>query len=181
MKRITAFFLVCLFILAGCQPTPAVETVPPKDFDVRIDRAQRDPEPASVTVAPVTETAVGPEAADGGRFLWDFYGNTEAFHVLVDAEVIRPERPFPIVEVSPGDFDDESAQPFFDVLTEGFTLYTEEELETKASLEKQIAELQQFIDDGLPGFDGTNEQTKKEMKSSDMSTSLFQLSINSLE
>ena len=94
----------------------------------------------------------------------EFYGNTETFHVVVDAEIVRPQGPFPIVEVTPGDFDDESAQPFFDVLTEGYTLYTAEELETKASLEKQITEMQQFIDDGLPGYDGPASKKKDEIK-----------------
>ena len=39
MKRVTAFFFVCLLLLTGCQPTPTVETVPPKDFDALIEKA----------------------------------------------------------------------------------------------------------------------------------------------
>ena len=165
MKRVTAFFFVCLLLLAGCQPTPAVETVPPKDFDALIEKAQTSPATVQVTLVPEAEdisAAAAEEALE--RFQMEFYGNSEAFHVVVDAQVVRPQGPFPILEVTPGDFDDESAQPFFDVLTEGYTLYTAEELETKASLEKQITEMQQFIDDGLPGYDGPASKKKDEIK-----------------
>ena len=165
MKRVTAFFLFCLLLLTGCQPTPAVETVPPKDFDALIEKAQTSPATVQVTLVPEAEeisAAAAEEALE--RFQMEFYGNSEAFHVVVDAQVVRPEGPFPILEVTPGDFDDESAQPFFDVLTEGYTLYTAEELETKASLEKQIIEMQQFIDDGLPGYDGPASKKKDEIK-----------------
>ena len=164
MKRVTAFFFVCLLLLTGCQPTPTVETVPPKDFDALIEKAQTSPVPVPVTLTPETEELPVSEADGAERFQMEFYGNTEAFHVVVDAQVVRPEGPFPILEVTPGDFDDESAQPFFDVLTEGYTLYTAEELETKASLEKQITEMQQFIDDGLPGYDGPASKKKDEIK-----------------
>ena len=164
MKRITAFFLLCLFVLVGCQPTPTVETVPPKDFDALLEKAQASPATVQVTLAPETEEISASVAEAAERFQMEFYGNSEAFHVVVDAEVDRPDGPFPIVEVSPGDFDEESAQPFFDVLTEGYTLYTAEELETKASLEKQITEMQQFIDDGLPGYDGPASKKKDEIK-----------------
>ncbi len=164
MKRVTAFFFVCLLLLSGCQPTPTVETVPPKDFDALIEKAQTSPVPVPVTLTPETEELPVSEADGAERFQMEFYGNTEAFHVVVDAQVVRPQGPFPILEVTPGDFDDESTQPFFDVLTEGYTLYTAEELETKASLEKQITEMQQFIDDGLPGYDGPASKKKDEIK-----------------
>ncbi len=145
MKRATAFFLLSLFILCACQPTPETEVVTPKDYDALIEKAKASPETIHVTLAPEGESypppANLPESDSSSRIRMEFYGNTEAFHVIVDAEVIRPDGPFPIMEVSPGDFDDESAQPFFDVLTEGFTLYTAEELETKASLEKEILEM----------------------------------------
>ena len=134
MKRITAFFVFCLLFLVGCQPTPTVETVPPKDFDALIEKAQASPVPVQVTLEPETEEIPASVAEAAERFQMEFYGNTETFHVVVDAEIVRPQGPFPILEVTPGDFDDESAQPFFDVLTEGYTLYTAEELETKASL-----------------------------------------------
>ena len=167
MKRITVL-LLCLLLLFGCQPTPTVETVPLKDFGMLIEKARSSPAPIRVTVAP--KAAGSPLPTDlplegrSDRFRMDFYGKTAAFHVVVDAEIVRPEGPFPIVEVAPGDFDDESAQPFFDVLTEGYTLYTAEELETRASLEKQITEMQQFIDDGLPGYDGPASKKKDEIK-----------------
>ncbi len=161
MKRVTFLFLLLLLLLCACQPTPESEVVTPKDFDALIEKAQASPVPVEVTLTPDASPAV---VADEGLFQMDFYGNTEAFHVVVDAEVVRPEGPFPILEVSPGDFDEQNAQPFFDVLTEGFTLYTAEELETKQSLEKEILELQQFIDDELPGFNGTAKQKKEEIK-----------------
>ncbi len=164
MKRITAFFLFCLLLLMGCQPTPTVETVPPKDFDALIEKAQTSPATVQVTLVPEAEEIPATAAVASDRFQMEFYGNTEAFHVVVDAEVVRPEGPLPIVEVNPGDFDDESAQSFFDVLTEGYTLYTAEELETKASLEKEILEMQQFIDDGLPGYGGPASKKKDEIK-----------------
>ena len=164
MKRVTAFFLFCLLLLVGCQPTPTVETVPPKDFDALIEKAQASPATVQVTLVPEAEEISAAAAEALEHFQMEFYGNSEAFHVVVDAQVVRPQGPFPILEVTPGDFDDESAQPFFDVLTEGYTLYTAEELETKASLEKQITEMQQFINDGLPGYDGPASKKKDEIK-----------------
>ena len=168
MKRSMSFFLLSLLLLTGCQPTPTVETVPTKDFDVLIEKARSSPTPVHVTVVPETQApplpSGSPQADTFERFQMEFYGNSEAFHVVVDAQVVRPQGTLPIVEVSPGDFDGESAQPFFDVLAEGFTLYTAEELETKASLEKEILEMQQFIDNGLPGYDGPASKKKDEIK-----------------
>ena len=183
MKRIAAHYytsyslymlLFCIYILlilllfTGCRPTPKQEIVVPKDFDAMLEKARTSSEAMHVTVSSDAASAASQEAPAEedaqDLFRMDLYGNTTAFHVTVNARVIRPEGPFPIVEVSPGDFDDESAQPFFDVLTEGYALYTAEELETKATLEHDIAEMQQFIDDGLPGFDGTAKQKKEEIK-----------------
>ena len=150
MKRITAFFVFCLLFLVGCQPTPAVETGPPKGFEALIEKAQTSPATVQVTLVPEAEDISATAAEALERFQMEFYGNTEAFHVVVDAQVVRPEGPFPILEVTPGDFDDDSAQPFFDVLTEGYTLYTAEELETKASLEKQITDFEQVPYEASP-------------------------------
>ena len=66
MKRVTAFFLFCLLLLVGCQPTPAVETVPPKDFDTLIEKAQTSPATVQVTLVPEAEeiSAAAAEEAD---------------------------------------------------------------------------------------------------------------------
>lgn len=174
MKRWIATLLTVLLLFTACQPTPEAEIVVPKDFDAMLEKAKESSEPVNVTVAPnvpampdATSSAVLDATEENDAqdlFKMEFFGNTEAFHVTVNAMVIRPEGPFPILEVSPGDFDEENAQGFFDVLTEGFMLYAAEELETKATLEKEILEMQQFIDDGLPGFDGTTKQKKEEIK-----------------
>ena len=164
MKRIAAFFLLLIFFLCACQPTPESEVVTPKDFDALLQKAKASSESIQVTVVPETSPAAMAESLPDDLFRMEFYGNTEAFHVVVQARVVRPVGPFSIIEVTPGDFDEEAAQGFFDVLTEGFTLYTAEELETKASLEHEIQLMQQFIDEGLPGFDGTASQKKEEIK-----------------
>ena len=154
MKGATVFFLLCCMLLSACQPTPEAEIVTPKDFDLLLKKARSSPQTVQVTLVPDASPATVPEYLPDtdrdDRFHMEFFANTESFHVAVDARVVQPQGPFPILEVTPGDFDEQSAQPFFDVLTEGFTLYTGEELETKATLEHEIQLMQQFIDDGPP-------------------------------
>ena len=72
MKRVTAFFFVCLLLLSGCQPTPTVETVPPKDFDALIEKAQTSPVPVPVTLTPETEELPVSEADGAERFQMEF-------------------------------------------------------------------------------------------------------------
>ena len=88
LKRIAAFFLLSLFFLCACQPTPETEVVTPKDFDALIEKAQASPQAVQVTLVP----DAGPTAMPEDLFRMDFYGNTESFHVTVSARVIRPAR-----------------------------------------------------------------------------------------
>ena len=173
MKR-TFCILLCLVFLA-CVPTPENEIVGEKDYDRMIAMAEATPQVIEQSVSQPNapqqpDTQQQPDAQQpsptpaGERLTLDFTGKTESFHVTVDAAITRPDAPLPIVEVVPGDFDEASIQPFFDVLTEGFALYTQEGLETKERLAQEIVEMQQFIDDGLPGFDGTEKQRKEELK-----------------
>ena len=153
-KRIYLILIAAaLLLLCACQPTPETEIVTQKSFDQLVEQAKTTPAPevetdtvqASVpqkTEQPAGDPANGPEATEepkGEHIREIFTGKSEAFTVEIDADVIKPDLPMPIVRVYPGDVDDAMAQRFFDVLTKGQKLYTEEGLNCKPYYDRQIA------------------------------------------
>ena len=171
MKRIL-IILLALMLFCACVPTPEEEVVIQKDFDVMIEKAQATPGTETVVAdgtatkadAQPTETADTPEETGkpGERVADTFTGRSEDFKVSFDAEVIRPDGPLPVVRVQATEFTPETVEKYFDVLTEGYDLYTQEQLETKPFLEKMIADLQDQLDNWIPTAEFESEDQRKE-------------------
>ncbi|MBR4905291.1 MAG: hypothetical protein IKZ44_00370 [Clostridia bacterium] len=158
-KHIIIILIASMLLLCACQPTPETEVVIQKDFDRMIEQAKATPVPeiGTDTVQAITSPenrnpdavpSDGPtetEAPKGEHIRESFTGKNEAFTVEIDADVIKPDLPMPIVRVYPGDIDDATVQRFFDVLTEGQKLYTEDGLNCKPVLERRIAKVMEEI------------------------------------
>ena len=152
MKK-SIIILIALLLLCACQPTPEKPTVMQKNFDRLIEQAKTTPDPkiGEDTVQaeaqpsakkPDVATPTGLEATEapkGEHIQETFTGKSDAFIVEIDADIEKTELPMPIVRVYPGDIDDAAAQRFFDVLTKGQKLYTEEGLNCKPYYDRQIA------------------------------------------
>ncbi len=173
-KHICIILLASLLLLCACQPTPEKEIVVQKDFDHMIEKAKETPVSDTVVLEDGTQEsgvpAATPQNTDVPRYVHiteSFTGRTDAFRVEIDADVIVPDGPLPIVRVKPDEFNAEKAQPYFDALCSGEDYYPREELETKENLERQIAEMQAEVDAGLPSMDrdGLSEKdVQKEIK-----------------
>ena len=91
MKRIAAFFLLCLLLLCACQPIPTSEVVTPKDFDALLQKAQASHETVHVTLMPEMAPAIVRESLPDDLFRMEFYGNADSFHVVVNARMAQPD------------------------------------------------------------------------------------------
>ncbi|MBQ6078053.1 MAG: hypothetical protein IJK88_08125 [Clostridia bacterium] len=166
--------LTALLLICACVPTPEKEIVVQKDFDHMIEKAKETPVSDTVVLEDGTQGSgvptASPQNTDAPRYAHiteSFTGRTDAFRVEIDADVIVPDGPLPIVRVKPDEFNAEKAQPYFDALCSGEDYYPREELETKENLERQIAEMQAEVDAGLPSMDrdGLSEKdVQKEIK-----------------
>lgn len=159
-KHFYIILLASLLLFVACQPTPEKEIVIRKDFDQMIEKAKETP--ASDTVVLESDTpgpdapTASPQNTDALRYAHiteSFTGRTDAFRVEIEADVIVPDGPLPVVRVKPDEFNAVKAQPYFDALCSGEDYYPREELETKENLERQIAEMQAEVDAGLPSMD----------------------------
>ena len=166
MKKHAFILILAVFmLLCACQPTPEEPIVIQKDFDVMIEKAKQTPDTDTITIGgeshggtpQPTETA-----PPGERVVDSFTGRMEDFKVTFDAEVIRPDGPLPIVHIKPTEFTPETAQKYFDVLTAGHDLYTQEQLETKPFLEAMIADFQDQLDNWIPTAVFESEDQRKE-------------------
>ncbi len=174
MKKHVIVILLAALLLCACVPTPEKEIVVQKDFDQMIEKAKETPVSDTVVLEDGTQEsgvpAATPQYTDAPRYAHiteSFTGRTDAFRVEIDADVIVPDGPLPIVRVKPDEFNAEKAQPYFDALCSGEDYYPREELETKENLERQIAEMQAEVDAGLPSMDrdGLSEKdVQKEIK-----------------
>ncbi len=171
-KHIIIILLASLLLLCACQPTPEKKIVIQKDFDQMIEKAKETPVADTVTLegstpelyAP-TETPQTAQSPSREHVTDSFTGRTEAFKVIVDADVIRPDGPLPVVRVKPDEFNAVKAQPYFDVLCKGEDFYTYDELETKENLEKQIEYYQYQVDNNIPDLiEATEEERKQEVR-----------------
>ena len=163
-KRVCIMLLAALVLFCACQPTPKQEVVIQKDFDKMIEKAQATPTVEEDTIAAQGSDPdvkpINPAQQSDEHVTETFTGRSDAFKVTIDADVIRPDGPLPIVRVQPSEFNAENLQPYFETLTKGEDFYLKKELESKEYLEKQIADMQAEVDAGLPSLDrdGLSEQ-----------------------
>ena len=167
-KRIYVIIIASFLLLCACQPTPEEPVVIQKDFDVMIEKAKATPVTDTVIINSETPnsaaqpTEATETAKPGERVVDSFIGRSENFKVTIDAKVIRPDGPLPIVHIKPTEFTPETAQKYFDVLTAGHDLYTQEQLETKPFLEAMIADFQDQLDNWIPTAVFESEDQRKE-------------------
>ncbi len=169
MKRIIILCLLLALVVA-CQPTPDADIVPKKDMTIMIEQAKQTPASDTVRIesgseAQATDAAHIETALPEERVQLSFTGKTtDDFRVEVDATVTRPNAPLPIVRVSPGEFDEETANRFFRVLTEGCDFYSREQLDTAPALDQKIQNAMDEIANGNdeePMKDYLNELMEK--------------------
>ena len=156
MKRVISIIVVCLILLclAACQPTPDKDYVAKKDVTQMIEQARSTP--ISDMVQNENDQTVQSESTMSSvmtqpeeRIQLSFKGKTtEDFCVEVDAKVTRPNVSLPIIRVSADDFDAETANRFYAVLTEGFDLYTPDQLDTAPALDEKIQKAMNEIANG---------------------------------
>jgi hypothetical protein len=151
-------------LLCACQPTPEQEIVIQKDFDRMIEKAKQTPAADSVTEegngsGDGTGEAMRGAAPEIQHVAESFTGRSEHFKVEIDADVIVPEGPIPILRVKPSEFNPENLQPYYEALTKGEDFYLKR-LGSREYLENMIAGMQEELDAGLPSMDrdGVSEQ-----------------------
>lgn len=176
MRKMILVLLIVVLCYSGfaCVSTPDKDYVFRKDTTQMIEQAKQTP--ASDAVHDKNEQ-IAQESTNGStqtekRMQSSFTGKTtDEFHVEVDAVVMRPDIPLPIVRVLPDDFDEEMANRFFQVLTEGYDLYSPEQLDTVPALDQRIQEAMDEIANGnneKPVQDYLNELIEKRKTASDM-------------
>lgn len=175
-KSLFIILLLCIIVLA-CVPTPDKDYISQKDMSKMIEQAKQTP--ASVTVrdentpsGSSSDATTSESAQTKEQVQFSFTGKTTGqFRVVVDAVVTRPNVPMPIIRVLSSDFDEKTANRFFAVLTKGFDLYTQDQLETAPVLDKKIQEAMDEIANGNdeePMKDYLNELIEKRKNASDM-------------
>lgn len=199
MKRI---IMICLLLalLTACQPTPDADFVPQKDMTIMIEQAKQTPASDTVRIDSGSET----QATDAARIettqpeervRLSFTGKTtDDFRVEVDAAVTRPDAPMPIIRVVKKEMDTETANRYYQVLTEGIDLYTEYQINTAPALDKKIQAAMDEIANGntdQPMKDYLNQLIEKRktapdtigepVKELDLQTASHLYSVNELQ
>ncbi len=149
MKKTTSIVLIAAAacFLFGCQTVK--EAVPAaKDSERMIQEAQSvQVLDAAGSLAESGSTAASP--AESSAYVDSFHGSTDAFTVNVNAAPELPETDsLPVVRVSAGAFDEQTANRFYELLCAGTDMYTREQLMTKPMLEQEIEKTSQMIANG---------------------------------
>ena len=133
MKRITAFFLLCLLLLMGCQPTPEQDAVKQKNTNQLIETVkeaeQERDEPAPVPVKEIVPA----------RFQCDFVTEARQVHVQADVPIrVLTEGVFPLVRVQRRELTNEERLTVYKRLFSSDTVYKYEYQPTKEAVVREI-------------------------------------------
>lgn len=133
MKRITAFFVFCLLLLMGCQPTPGVDAVKQKNTNQLIQAVKEaEQERDEPTPVPVKETVPA-------RFQCDFVTETRQVHVTADVPIrVLTEGVFPLVRVRKRTLTNEERLTVYGRLFGSQTVYKYEYRPTKEAVVREI-------------------------------------------
>ncbi len=134
MKRICILVLI-LLLLVGCQKTPEQPLIVPKEQQVMVEKA-------TATQAP--ETASSPLEVPER---WTFTEQNKNFTYTIDADVVVPEGPLPMVWVRAQGLSQEAVYRLFGLLSQGEELYPPRQ-QTKADIEQRIEEDYKLIEKG---------------------------------
>lgn len=147
-KLIIIFCFVGILFLA-CVPTPDKDYISQKDMTQMIEQAKQTPDLDSIRNENEQPNAAKESPQAEERVQLTFSGNTtDQFRVEVDAAVTRPTVPMPIVRVVKKEIDMETANRYYQVLTEGIDLYNENQLNTAPALDQKIQEAMDEIANG---------------------------------
>lgn len=143
-KRFSILFLLAAAtLLCACTGTKAAVTVV-KDGERLIEEAQT----VQVSASGTEQTQNAPDA-DNSAYTASFHGTTDAFTVNVDAAPELPDTDaLPVVRVSAGEFDQQTADRFFQLLCGGTDMYTRDQLMTKSVLDQEIVKTNKMIENG---------------------------------
>ncbi len=133
MKRIAAFFLLCLVILSGCQPTPETDAVKQKNTNQLIEAINKTDqdrkEPAEV---PVKETV--PE-----RFRCDFVTGIRQVQVQADVPIrVLTDGVFPVIRVQRRELSNEERLTVYKRLFESDQVYKYEYRPNREAVVREI-------------------------------------------
>ncbi len=150
MKRILTLILAVM-LLAGCQPTPAVDAVRQKNSVKMIEMAkgQATAEPPAGEAGPAA-TPVPVRGQVPERLQWDFYTDVKNVHVTADAPIrVMTEDGFPLLRVAPRRFTGTENVAVAGALLGTDTVYKSVYQLTRKDLEKQITDLMNTLSDPL--------------------------------
>ena len=134
MKR-TILLLAALLLLIGCQKTPEQPLIVPKEQQVMVEKA---------TTAQESEAEAAPMEAPAR---WTFSTQDQNFTYTIDADVVVPEGPLPMVWVRAQGISQEKAYDLFHLLSYGEEMRLPRE-RTKAEIEKDIRHCTELIEKG---------------------------------
>ena len=146
LKRIFLFLLAAMLLFTACQKTPEAEIVVQKDSDRMIEQALITPENAAPDLTlreqyGIPDTLSFTDTGADGKLT-----------ITVDAEVVAPEKPLPIVRVEAAQFDQETVSGFWRATVGDKPMVEQVFIQTKADIQKQILyfkQVQAGIIDGL--------------------------------
>ena len=151
MKKRITFVLILITMAAsllfGCQT--AGEAVPAAKDSERIIQEAQNVQVVETAGSSAESASTAAAPAESSAYVDSFHGTTDAFTVHVNAV---PELPgtdsLPVVRVSAGAFDEQTANRFYQLLCNGTDMYTREQLMTKTMLEQEIEHTNQMIANG---------------------------------
>lgn len=149
MKRL--FFIAIGFsisLLCACVQTPDESFVPQKDITQMIEMARATPD-LSVSTDTI-EQLDSPETTQRyDHIILSFPGKmSDSFRIEVDADVTMPKSALPIIRVIADDFDENTVNRYYTVLTENFDMYTPDQLNTRSVLDQKIQRAMDEIANG---------------------------------
>ncbi len=134
-KRMIGILLCLLMCSLACQSTPSVEVVVPKDQETMLGKAGEQQ----------TETEQKPEYPAREQYTY----RDDNFTVTIDADVIVPNAPMPVLKVAENGYTDEQVKNLFDVFFDGEEAYwIQQIMPTKSEIEEQLKMLYANLESG---------------------------------
>lgn len=133
MKRVIPMLLALLFLIA-CVPTPEEEFVVGKSNQAEMIAAAKS-DPSDVQA----QTDLSAQYHIPSNLSLDLKSPDGVLHVIVDAPVVVPDKPLPILHVYAAEFDQATVTALWNTLVGDAVLYDQwENEETKADIERDL-------------------------------------------
>ncbi len=169
---VAAVVLLAASLLTACQPTPEKPAVINKNQGKLESAIRATAAPTATPAAPGTDSQPtvsaqpAPVATPKPHIKEQFQGTDEKVTITVDADVIIPDLPIPIVKIQPRAITMDMVRQAAQVLCEGNTLYEPKVGMTKAELQTEILKTQAHISDWkkLVAYYSGDEAAAKDVK-----------------